>query len=146
MNDAISVAEFIAMYSNRKGYQMNNLKLQKVLYFVQAEFLVRTNGMKPCFKDKIEAWDFGPVVPVVYHLYSFWGNMQIPYFGYEGVDDIPMEEKKVIRDVVDFCDKYSGTELLKIVQNQSPWKCAYGRGKHTEVTNDSIYEYFKEEK
>lgn len=54
MYDALEVSQYIIDYCREKKYCMSNLKLQKVLYYVQAEFLVVTN--KPCFKDKIEAW------------------------------------------------------------------------------------------
>ena len=67
MYNALSVAHYIIDFYNRNNRGISNLKLQKVLYFVQAEFLVGTFDHRPCFSDPIEAWDFGPVVPSVYH-------------------------------------------------------------------------------
>ena len=32
----------------------------------------------PCFDDKIEAWNFGPVVPTAYHEYKQYGSGDIP--------------------------------------------------------------------
>ena len=69
MYSAVDVARYIIWYCKRQGYSISNLKLQKILYFVQAEFLVNTG--KPCFSEEIEAWDFGPVVPEVYHEFKF---------------------------------------------------------------------------
>ena len=42
MYNALSVARYIIDYYNRHERGISNLKLQKVLYFVQAEFLVGT--------------------------------------------------------------------------------------------------------
>lgn len=53
-------AEEIAAYVIKTTEWMSNFKLQSVLYFVQAEFLV-VKG-RPCFEDPIEAWNFGPVI------------------------------------------------------------------------------------
>ncbi len=65
MYSAIDVARYIIWYCKRRRYSISNLKLQKILYFVQANFLVSIGT--PCFEEEIEAWDFGPVVPEVYH-------------------------------------------------------------------------------
>lgn len=46
---ALDVAKYIITYSNQKGYKINNLKLQKLLYYVQAFFLIKTE--KACFKE-----------------------------------------------------------------------------------------------
>ena len=78
MYSALSVAHYIISYCDAHGNGISNLKLQKILYFVQAEFLVSTPGNRPCFKEQIEAWDFGPVVPIVYHLYKLFGSSVIP--------------------------------------------------------------------
>lgn len=68
-------AEEIAAYVIKTTEWMCNFKLQSVLYFVQAEFLV-VKG-RPCFDDPIEAWGFGPVIPNVYRQYTIYGGMMI---------------------------------------------------------------------
>ena len=40
MTPALFVANYIIEYSNKKGYPINNLKLQKLLYFVNARNIV----------------------------------------------------------------------------------------------------------
>ena len=77
MYSVIDVCEYIIYYSNKRNYSLSNLKLQKLLYFVQAYFLIKFN--EPCFAEDIEAWDFGPVVPVAYHVYKRFGAGEIPY-------------------------------------------------------------------
>ena len=53
MYKAIDVARHIINYSNEKRYGISNLKLQKLLYMVQAYYLVKTDEHKPCFDDPI---------------------------------------------------------------------------------------------
>lgn len=62
--DVLDIARYVIKYSNDRDYGVSNLKLQKILYFIQAYFLIQTNS--PCFKEGIETWDFVPVVPAVY--------------------------------------------------------------------------------
>lgn len=46
--DVLDISRYIISYSNKMDYGISNLKLQKVLYFVQAYFLIQTGH--PCFK------------------------------------------------------------------------------------------------
>lgn len=82
MYSVVDISRYIIHYCKQQGYYISNLKLQKILYFVQAEFLVELHA--PCFSEEIEAWDFGPVVPEVYHEYKHFGSSNIidNSFGY----------------------------------------------------------------
>ena len=74
----LDVCRHVINYSNEHDYGISNLKLQKVLYFIQAYFLTKKKDHTPCFDEKIEAWDFGPVVPEAYHEYKQYGSGDIP--------------------------------------------------------------------
>ncbi len=157
--DVLEVSRHIINYSNRMGYGVSNLKLQKLLYFVQAYFVAFTESGAPCFKEKIEAWDFGPVVPEAYHEFKIYGGCNIPvidsYFDFkedgnpflfekkEFVDNkISLDDKKIIDGVVDQMAEYSATTLVNITHNQSPWCDAYVPHMNNEITLNSIRSYF----
>lgn len=72
---ALFVANYIIEYSNKKGYKINNLKLQKLLYFVNVRNILE-NGA-PLFEESMEKWKYGPVVPDVYHEYKRFGAFSI---------------------------------------------------------------------
>lgn len=63
MYAALSIARYIIDKCTKERYPISNLQLQKILYYIQREFLQQ--GMK-AFPEEIEAWQFGPVVPEVY--------------------------------------------------------------------------------
>ena len=52
MYNIIEVSEYAIKYSEKRGAPVNNLRLQRLLYFIQAEFMVSKN--EPCFPDPIE--------------------------------------------------------------------------------------------
>ena len=144
MYNALSVANFIIDYCNSKNNGISNLKLQKILYFVQAEFLVSTPAHEPCFSDPIEAWDFGPVVPNVYHRYKIYGSAIIPFssempFG----ESITGRDKRMITDMVDEVLPYSASQLVDITHSQDPWRDSYIRGYNNVISNRAIREYFE---
>lgn len=120
----LDVCRHVINYSNERDYGISNLKLQKVLYFIQAYFLIEKKDHTPSFEEKIEAWNFGPVVPKAYLEYKQYGNGDIPTIkSYIVLDEdniwnskrvkfedtaITVEDKALIDKVVDkFADLYS---------------------------------------
>lgn len=156
--DVLEVCRHVINYSNEKEYGISNFKLQKVLYFIQAYFLIDKTKNAPCFDDKIEAWNFGPVVPTAYHEYKQYGSGDIPtiesyiLFDTDNIwntervkfndDVITDEDKNRINKVVDKFSGYSATDLVAITHRQSPWMDAYAPYRNNEITLDAIKEYF----
>ena len=71
---AMEVANYIIWFVNNKtdNRDLTPLKLQKILYYVQANYLATHNGVA-LFDDSIEKWQYGPVVPSVYHEFKDFG-------------------------------------------------------------------------
>lgn len=138
---ALDVARYIIKRCNSRNQAISNLKLQKILYFVQAEFLV-TKGI-PCFDEAIEAWDFGPVVPEVYREYKIFGSTNIPVIGKSSPSNkIKPEDQSLINGIVDECAQYSASTLVEITHHQSPWLDAYVPGLNQCISKKSIQKYF----
>ena len=155
---ALDVARYIINYCHKNGYEITNLRIQKLLYFVQAAFLSVTEEKEPCFRDDIEAWSFGPVVPSVYQYLKCYGGMNIPeirhYWGipvggnsqisYMDYDDnlIDEDDKKIINDMVDLCNNYTAAQLVNITHRQDPWENAYEPYANNIIEKKVIKEYF----
>lgn len=74
MYSALNIAKYIIDKCTKARYPISNLQLQKILYYIQREFLRQgTNA----FPEEIEAWQFGPVVPEVYKQYCGFGALPI---------------------------------------------------------------------
>lgn len=155
----LDVCRHVIKYSNDQDYGISNLKLQKILYFIQAYFLISELG-EPCFNEKIEAWDFGPVVPVAYREYKQFGSGDIPTpthiidYNEENiwdsklikyVDDVISDGDMVsINGVIDHFSDYSATDLVALTHNQSPWIDACIHHMNNEITIEAIKEYFSD--
>lgn len=153
---AIDVSRHIINYSNEKEYGVSNLKLQKLLYFVQAYFLLIKK--KVCFSEKIEAWDLGPVVPVAYREYKQFGSGNIPTITCVFKKDpeniwnskivpfydvvVSINDKNLINSVVDRFAEYSASDLVELTHRQQPWIDAYIPKRNNEITIKAIEEYF----
>lgn len=119
MYTALQIAEFVIDYSIRKNYTCSNLRLQKILYFIQAYFL-KIQGT-PCFADAIEAWDFGPVVPVVYRRYMYFGAADIFEWEKPRIHFESDRDKEIVEQVVELLAPYTTTQLVKMTQHHFPW-------------------------
>lgn len=136
---AFEVAKFIINRYNDRNISISNLKLQKLLYFTQAIFLL--NEGKACFKEEIEAWKLGPVVPCVYYEYRHNGFSSIDKI--EGFDyDYMQDDSKYIDSVIDIFKDYSAKDLVELTHEQDPWKKTYERDKNNVINNELILEYF----
>lgn len=61
MFSAVDVASCIFYhYQDVYGKKIDEMKLHKLLYFVQRESFIQTG--EPLFSEKFEAWKFGPVM------------------------------------------------------------------------------------
>jgi Uncharacterized phage-associated protein len=141
---ALLISSYIIDYYDRTGRLVSNLKLQKLLYFVQAEFLVATGH--PCFSEVIEAWDFGPVVPAAFYEYSIYGAAFIPHKKMMGVasNHIESRHRKSIDNILETLSSYSSPHLVKITTEQSPWKQAYHPRRKCEIPHQAIKDFFRE--
>lgn len=134
-------AEEIAAYVIKTTEWMSNFKLQSVLYFVQAEFLV-VKG-RPCFDDPIEAWGFGPVIPTVYRQYAIYSGMMI-LRAKAPMPHLTKEDRELIDGIVKECEKYGTTELISITTKQAPWQNAYRNfERRNTLLSTDIYKFFK---
>lgn len=141
MYNAIDIARYVIFHENQAGKIISNLRLQKLLYFIQAQFLVAHH--EPCFSDRIEAWDFGPVVPNVYHEYKIFGSSNIPARQNNNSNTICKNDCTLIDNILQQASKYSTSQLVSITHNQKPWKNAYTRIYDNEITNADILNYFE---
>lgn len=155
--EVLDVCRYVINYSDKKGYEISNLKLQKLLYFIQAYFLI-VKG-EPCFSDAIEAWNFGPVIPKAYHEYKQFGCGNIPPIkSFIQIDKndvwnskrvsyddsaIEKDDKMRVNAVVDLFADYCATNLVELTQKQAPWINSYVSSQHNEIKISAISEYFR---
>jgi uncharacterized phage-associated protein len=138
MADALDVAKYII-----KSLPTDNLKLQKLLYYSQAFHLVLYDKI-PLFEDKIEAWDYGPVMLSVYKKYKRYGLDTIPPPNKDEVSALSLKEMKAVDMAIARFGVMSGPELINRTHHELPWKNAYKPKRPSGIiTTDALYSFFK---
>lgn len=92
---ALDIANFIVCYANEEysDIALTHLKLQKILYYVTTSYIKKKLCADFLYPEKIEKWQFGPVVADVYSEFKTYGGRAIT---------APASEIQFIEDALDF--------------------------------------------
>ncbi len=141
---ALEIARYIITKSSDIGKPVSNLKLQKLLYYVQGWYL----GLEgvPVFTDNIQAWVHGPVVPTVFFCYKAFKWNPISENTRPG--DVEVSFTDHIDAVLAAYDHMTAAQLEKLSHEESPWREARGSLPPTEsskavISHESMKEYFR---
>lgn len=124
MHTALEIARYIINKCIELGRPVSNLQLQKILYYVQGEYIRSTNG-EVLFEDDISAWQYGPVVTDVYYEYNNYSSNEIDMFQPQVY--LEEEEKGIIDPVIISKSRMSAWELVKSTHSEAPWKDSYNK-------------------
>lgn len=108
---------------SRSGPWTDAMRLQKLLYYVQAWHLAITD--KPLFTERIKAWKDGPVVPDVWHKRKDQASRRA---NGQPVSEVPLDE--LSSDLIDLVlgsyGSMSAEELSALTHVELPWLEARG--------------------
>ncbi len=142
MFDALDIAKYVILMSNSRGKEITNLKLQKMLYYIQGYAMKFCDG--PAFPESIRKWPYGPVVPEVYFSYNENGSRSIVEdeedFG-QIIKKLKCDRglKRVVDQVIDNCQDRKASKLVEMTHQEKPWQNAKDS---REIPQDAICSYF----
>lgn len=163
MASAMDVADEIITLAERKDSPVSNLKLQKIMYFLNAFFLVKEN--KPLIDEdqSFEKWDYGPVIHSVYSEYSNNGALPISSpsnhqhiilddDGFPKLKEHKFDEKKFIReneeeakfieDNIDIFLRFTASQLVTESHKEPQWQERKNKNYNNDVTKE-FYNQFE---
>lgn len=136
MYTAIDLSKYIVLKCIQDEHPISNLQLQKILYYIQKDFLSRDDL---AFSDSIEAWQFGPVVPNVYYYYCGYGAM--PISSTHEIYEVDSEDKSRIDAIVEEKRRLDPwTMVAETHKENGAWDQIYknGLGNHQIIPTDLI--------
>ena len=109
-------AHICQRYQQQFGEQIDEMKLHKLLYFLQRECLVQKG--EPLFPEVLHAWKYGPVMPQIRQLYKEQKLTDIP--SQEEISDYQSVIDEVFRE---YAPSHPLT-LVSISHGELSWKRA----------------------
>lgn len=131
MYDPRSIANCILDCAKERGIACSHLKLQKLLFFVHGTWLSKHDG-EPLCSGTFEAWQHGPVHPLVYDAFQSYGAESINERA-QALNPVTRERSEipppsdveildVVRLVVSNLGHLSGSQLRNITHSKNgPW-------------------------
>ncbi|APX94289.1 hypothetical protein BWR19_15855 [Halomonas sp. 1513] len=144
MTTARDIANYLLVKANQaegEAAEISNLKLQKLLYYVQGFHTVLFD--RPAFDDRMEAWLHGPVLPSIYREFRQYGNGNIPAPPPEVVDQIDEDTAELVDEVFNVYAKHSAWHLRNLTHEEDPWLNNYDAETGSqEITTEDLAEFF----
>ncbi|MDD3142003.1 MAG: DUF4065 domain-containing protein [Lachnospiraceae bacterium] len=132
--------EVIALYVINSMYEITNMSLQKILYYIKAFSMVIDNN--EMFMDNCEAWAYGPVFPSIYEKYKVFDRQIIEdcdaQINYDEL--LNAKEKERIDFVLNCFGIYNGKVLKEFTHKEEPWIKARIGFEENESCNNPIKE------
>lgn len=141
----LAAAQYILKQRNDAGDAITPMQLIKLVYIAQG-FMLGKHG-RPLIDEPVEAWQYGPVVPSVYHA--------VKHFRSAPIIDVPGAPPGYAFtrdecDTMDFVAKNYGPHngiTLSTATHQpgTPWDQTWRTwGKNAEISNDLIESFYGE--
>ena len=142
--DVNTVADYVILSLNGdENFSLINLKLQKLMYYIQA-WSLGINGV-PMMNAKFEAWVHGPVCIELYdrfkkdkNLYSFIDEEDV--LDNDSRSKIDSEDVEFIDYILENYAQYSGVQIEAMTHSEDPWINARKGIKPMERCNNEITE------
>jgi len=136
---AITIASaLIALTDPEKGDTTSNLKVQKLLYYVQGVHLA-IYGL-PLFNEEIVSWQYGPVVPEVYSEFKEYGSGAIVLQENFDFSIFEKEALEVLTEVHAVYGQFSAIKLMNMTHDEPPYNNTRSKGV---ISREELIKYFK---
>jgi uncharacterized phage-associated protein len=158
---ASCIANEFLKIAKAKGDALTQMKLQKLVYFAHGWYLALTG--QPLISERVEAWQYGPVIRALYQDFKAYGNdpIKAPAAGFQmdggklksktlSLDDCAEKEeadqaKALVARIYEVYGRFSAVRLSNSTHMPgTPWDQIYQNGKKSLVIPDEfIRQYFQ---
>jgi len=149
--DVNTVADYVILSLNGdENFSLVNLKLQKLMYYIQA-WSLGING-NPMMDARFEAWVHGPVCIELYNrfketksLYATIGKEDVLDYGSNC--EMASDDVEFIDYILENYAQYSGVQMEAMTHGEEPWINARKGFEsmercHNEITNQAMKDYY----
>lgn len=146
MYDVLTVADAILKIAKAQDKSLTPMQLVKLTYIAHGWSLgVRDIDL---FQNRIEAWQYGPVIPDLYHATKVFGRNPIPLSAVGDPNDIQVApaDKTFLTEVFSKYGHLDGITLSYLTHRAgTPWTQVYRAGvRNIEIPDSLIAQHYKQ--
>lgn len=143
--DVLTVADAILKIAKAKRRSLTPMQLVKLTYIAHGWSLVLQE--RDLFQNRIEAWQYGPVIPDLYHATKSYGRNPIPFNSIGEASDIRVNEndRQFLEKVFNKYGHLDGITLSYLTHKAgTPWTEVYDpTRRHVEIPDSLIKAHYK---
>src|ERR1051326_712020 len=149
-----TVADYFLELGRRESVPVTPLKLQKLVYFAHGWYMGFTG--EPLVNETIQAWEFGPVIPSLYHEFKEFKNSPITrltrYFRQQDLTSPEiMASKSLLDRIWSIYSRYTAAQLSALSHEPNgPWHQTvrqmpdgHVRIRNMAIPNELIHQFFR---
>lgn len=127
MNSVIEIADEILRIEKSQERQTTPIRLNKLAYIAQHNHQA-IHG-RPLFPEDIEAWEYGPIIPVLYKATKTYGRKAIPHstIGNSTSNLDPDTKAFLLNTVTIYAEQTDIGIASLIIADESPWSIVHER-------------------
>ncbi len=139
-----AVASYLLELAAEERTSLDKMQIMKLVYLCHGWHLGLRGG-EPLIHDAIEAWKYGPVIPILFGelaKHPTYENVPTNFFGKkyksEGMDK-NKKAMEMIKDIWKFYRKFTGLQLSSMTHKEgTPWALLYHNGTPNFLISDSV--------
>jgi uncharacterized phage-associated protein len=148
-----SIANYFLDLARASGESITPMKLQKLVYYAHGWYAGQMG--KPLINEAVEAWQYGPVIPSLYHEFKQFGASVITRkaceFDGSKFQEVSLPEdpsiRKFLENIWGSYGRYTGITLSEMTHaTGSPWDTTWNecQGMHgADISFDRIQQHFR---
>lgn len=140
---SLTVAKYMLDRQRASGDSVTPMQLIKLVYIAHG-LMLGAYG-RPLIDEPIEAWQYGPVVPSVYHETKAFRSSSVTGIAAPADCAFDPQETKAMDTALRLFGNKDGVALSSLTHRQgTPWSLTWNeRGKNGSISNDLIENFYK---
>lgn len=138
---AATVANHLLSIAKEESVPLTPLKLMKLVYLCEGWSLaLRKDSL---IREEVEAWQYGPVIPALYHVIKSYRASPVEQVG-SSVESMDAEQKDLIASVYAAYKHLTGIQLSDLThQPGTPWSQSFSKNsRNTTIPTSLIRDHF----
>ncbi|MCY3630704.1 MAG: DUF4065 domain-containing protein [Bacteroidota bacterium] len=138
---AMIIAEYILNRRHQQNLETTPLSLLKLVYLSHGWFLGIYKS--PLIIETVEAWPYGPVIPIIYRRFQSYGGSPIDLIPADNAEKLTSKQRAVVDATLDAYKGFDSWALSAITHEEgTPWDQVSGRGWGVVIPNSLIQEHY----
>jgi uncharacterized phage-associated protein len=142
-HDSTLVADYMLWSGREHENPLTPMQVLKLVYIAHGWMLGLTG--RPLIDEPVEAWQYGPVVPSIYHRFKRYGGSFIDECPSQAPLAFTGRERAILDQVWKNYGHLSGVKLSSLThQRGTPWDITIRRrGRGSVISNDLIEDHYQ---